>query len=87
MTKSQSYSTTFGQLRGARADHQRQSSGQDPIEGSFGYVARGYEHPEAGQLADVLFEARLELKRARLGSHGVPDSVPNVTHNPSDLGK
>ena len=87
LTKSQSYSTTFGQLRGARADHQRQSSGQDPIEGSFGYVARGYEHPEAGQLADVLFEARLELKRARLGSHGVPDSVPNVTHNPSDLGK
>ncbi len=42
MTKSRNYSTTFKELRRARADYQSHLSSLDPVEGSFHYDGRGY---------------------------------------------
>jgi hypothetical protein len=87
LTKSRGYSTTFGQLRSARAEHQRAQHQSDPIEGSFSYQDRGYESPDAERLADVVFAARQELRKARFRSRPIPNAIPNFIPNAPDLGK
>jgi hypothetical protein len=87
LTKSRGYSTTFGQLRSARAEHQRIQHQSDPIEGSFSYQDRGYESPDAERLAEVIFAARQELKKARFRSRLIPDAIPNFIPNAPDLGE
>lgn len=67
-TKSRRYSTTFGALRQARADHARREAGEDggtadgpaaadgPKTEAWRYVGRGYGTPAAERLAEVLAE-------------------------------
>ena len=87
LTKSLGYSTTFGQLRSARADHQRSRTENDPIKGSFKYQDRGYVDPDAEQLAEVIFEARRGLRQARSRSRSVPSAIPNSVPNRPEQGE
>ena len=68
ITKSRSYSTTFSSLRGARTEHRSRATASDPVQGTFGFVGRGYDDPKAEQLAEAMFEARKELRQARSGT-------------------
>ena len=69
ITKSRSYSTTFGQLRADRASHMRERSGTDPIAGSFIYAGRGYTDPRASQVAEMVHEVLVEQRKS---SHRAP---------------
>ena len=57
ITKSRSYSTTFGELRGARAAFRAQAASSVVVPESFAYTGRGYDDPDAERLAEVIFEA------------------------------
>ena len=65
ITKSRCYSTTFRELRGARAEFRSSTSGKVAVARSFVYVGRGYDDPDAERLADVLAGLSRELARER----------------------
>jgi hypothetical protein len=65
LTKSRGYSTTFTELRSARARFQRSGSEWVALPGTFGYRGRGYDHPVAEQVAELLFEMERELAMER----------------------
>jgi hypothetical protein len=62
ITKSRSYSTTFGALRQARAEYMSARNEGDPIEGTFRYEGRGYDDPRGTQLAEMFFAMKRELR-------------------------
>lgn len=75
-TKSARYSTTFGALRAARADHRR---GGSEVQGAFDYLGRGYPDPRAALLAEALSEAGQPAPRAREAvPRGFPGTSPGV---------
>lgn len=63
ITKSRGCSTTFASLRGARVEFRSGQSHEDPIEGSFNYDGRGYDDPDAADLAELFFELEQDLRR------------------------
>jgi hypothetical protein len=63
ITKSRGFSTTFRELRDARAIHMELTNETDPIEGSYDYAGRGYDDPRAAQLAEWIHSATVELRR------------------------
>jgi hypothetical protein len=65
ITKSRNYSTTFKELRRARADYQSHLSSLDPVEGSFHYDGRGYRDPKASELAEVMFTMQRDLNKEK----------------------
>jgi len=81
ITKSRSYSTTFGALRRARADHMSTRNEGDPVEGTFRYEGRGYDDPRATELAELFFTMHRELRTegalARRAAH--PDPTEEAT--------
>jgi hypothetical protein len=62
ITKSRSYSTTFGVLRKARAEYMSVRNEGDPVEGTFRYEGRGYDDPRGTDLAEVFFTMKRELR-------------------------
>jgi hypothetical protein len=62
ITKSRSYSTTFGELRRARAEFMSARNEGDPVAGSFRYEGRGYDDPRGTQLAEMFFSMKRELR-------------------------
>jgi hypothetical protein len=73
-TKSRRYSTTFGSLRQARADHHGEEDGEAlDVDGRWHYVGRGYDHPDGERLAGVLFQA----------TRRVPGPVPGTSQSSS----
>jgi hypothetical protein len=79
-TKSRRYSTTFGALRQARADHSRQAAieaghGEDePVDEVWRYAGRGYRTPAADRLAEALAEGI--ATRPRPAPAGARDTSP-----------
>jgi hypothetical protein len=75
ITKSKFYSTTFHDLREARALHMATQNEGDPIAGTFSYDGRGYDDPRAAEVAQLLHEAAVEVRQitraAKLLSHGI----------------
>ena len=63
VTKSRGYSTTFASLRGARARYRARASGSNPVEGTFGFVGRGYDHPLAAPWAEDAAKAKAEWRK------------------------
>jgi hypothetical protein len=72
-SKSLLFSTTFGALRTARVLHVKgELEGKPDYDGEWRYAGRGYDHPEANELAETLFTA----------ARNVPQSVPTTsTHS------
>ncbi len=78
ITKSMGFSTTFGQLRGARTEFMKAQSSSDPVAGTFHYAGRGYSDPRGEQVAHLLHglhleqrkEAALSRSRSRPSSRG-----------------
>jgi uncharacterized Zn-finger protein len=64
ITKSRQYSTTFKDLRGSRREHMAQFNEADPVAGTFVYDGRGYDDPRASQVAELLHQARTEVRKA-----------------------
>ena len=64
ITKSRSYSTTFGDLRRARTEYMSPRREDDPVKGSFHYDGRGYDDPRRTQLAEFFFESEREIRAA-----------------------
>jgi hypothetical protein len=69
VTKSRSYSMTFGALRSARSEFRAQRAGEAPTILSAAYAGRGYHDPRAERLAVLLHEqsvlARKEARDSR----------------------
>ncbi|MCU1493239.1 MAG: hypothetical protein JWO62_1003 [Acidimicrobiaceae bacterium] len=75
-TKSIAYSTTFTALRNARVDFMRAATGpRIEVDHGWRYAGRGYEHPDAGILADRLAEELARLRRE--GPGDVHQSAPS----------
>jgi len=75
-SKSRRYSTTFAALRDARAAFARgDSEGDIDFDGEWRFGGRGYAHPDAAGLAEVLSEVRVVPK-------GVPRPVPRGVPTP-----
>lgn len=66
ITKSRTFSTTFSNLRGARATFMKRHNVGDPIEGTFSYDGRGYDDPRAAQLAELFFTMQRQLREEAL---------------------
>jgi uncharacterized Zn-finger protein len=64
ITKSRQFSTTFKDLRGSRREHMAQFNEADPVAGTFVYDGRGYDDPRASQVAELLHQARTEVRKA-----------------------
>ena len=87
ITKSKNFSTTFRALREARADFTAPSNEFQTLDGTFHYEGRGYDHPRATELAEVLFRLEQELRqeraqRRKLAPDGSYDQGQNE-HDPS----
>ena len=83
-TKSRRYSTTFGALRQARADHHGGDESEAfEVDGRWHYVGRGYDHPDGERLAAVLFEA---TRRAPGSFPGPSQSGSPAIPQPADQG-
>jgi hypothetical protein len=63
LTKSRSYSTTFGALRGARTAFMARQHDSDPIAGSFLYAGRGYSDPRGEEVAEMLHSLVVEVHK------------------------
>ena len=76
-SKSRRYSTTFGALRGARAAYVEDRR-EDPFDydGEWRYAGRGFDSPEAAELARSLHQAARALPQT------VPHSFPISSHVP-----
>ena len=80
ITKSTGYSTTFRELRKARADFTRPANEVEPIEGTYAYDGRGYDDPRAARLAEWLHESQVELRREAVARRReVPSSLGDAT--------
>ena len=80
ITKSTGYSTTFRELRKARADFTRPANEVEPIEGTYAYDGRGYDDPRAARLAQWLHESQMELRREAVARRReVPSSLGDAT--------
>ena len=70
LTKSRGFSTTFGALRAARANHAEAGLDPAPLDATWAYVDRGYSDPRAETLVELLTdwdaEDRKERRRRRL---------------------
>lgn len=79
ITKSRLYSTTFSQLRGSRSDHMARGDDSEMIAGTFVYEGRGYDDPRAGEVAELLHQARIEVRKTvrqrRVMSHGISEGA------------
>lgn len=62
ITKSHHYSTTFGALRTARAQHMAAENVGDPIAGTFQFEGRGYDDPRAVEVAEIFFTMQRQLR-------------------------
>ena len=82
ITKSRSYSTTFGELRAARSAFRAKESSSIAVPDTFGYVGRGYDDPDAQQLAEVLFEVRREMRAN--GTSAADDRPADTADNLAD---
>ena len=84
ITKSQYFSTRFGDLRDARAAYMAGPESEDPVIGTFTYEGRGYDDPRASRLAELLHEATVEVRvttrAAAVSSHGISHGI---THGES----
>lgn len=88
LTKSRSYSTTFRELRAARARHMTTAASPLLLEGSFGYVSRGYEDPRGETVARFLHDeerafrkeiaARDDSRTTSRESRTISGNVPSV---------
>ena len=65
ITKSRGFTTTFSALRRARADYMAPSHERQVVEGTFGYLGRGYDHPRGTELAELFFEMDKALRQER----------------------
>lgn len=83
LTKSRSYSTTFRELREARARHMAGEDTPVLLEGSFGYLGRGYEDPRGEDLARFLHGERVTYRTERSRSRKVPSSSREPGSEPS----
>lgn len=63
ITKSRGYSLTFATLRAARAAYMAGRNDHLALAGTFHYDGRGYDHPRAADLAEVLFAMQCELRQ------------------------
>ena len=72
LTKSRGYSTTFTELRSARARFQQSGSVWVAVPGTFGYRGRGYDHPESEFVAEMLFEMGRSLAAERREASQMP---------------
>jgi hypothetical protein len=63
ITKSRGFSTTFSDLRAARAAFRVNVLEEDPVEGRYGYTGRGYEDPRAERVAGILHEMNVEMHK------------------------
>ena len=63
ITKSRAFSTSFGELRAARAAFRVNVLEEDPVSGSYGYVGRGYSDPRAESVAERLHGMTVEMQR------------------------
>ncbi len=63
ITKSRRYSTTFAELREARALFMAKDNDGDPVVGSYVYDGRGYDDPRAAQLAEFFHKGKVELRQ------------------------
>ncbi len=74
LTKSRTYSTTFGALRGARTAFMARQQESVPIDGSFLYAGRGYSDPRGESVAELLHglvvEVHAEGKQHRIDAGG-----------------
>ncbi len=78
-TKSARWSTTFGALRAARAEHRR--GGSTEVEGAWRFAGRGYDDPGAGALAEALAEAERAVRRRPRGvPRAAPGGSPDLPH-------
>ena len=69
ITKSRHFSTTFKELRGSRREHMAQFNESDPVAGTFVYDGRGYDDPRASELAELLHQARTEVRKVARDRH------------------
>lgn len=80
ITKSRVFSTTFKDLRDGRRGYMAQFNDSDPISGTFAYRGRGYDDPRAGDLAELLHQARTEVRKSarerRVMSRGISEGAP-----------
>jgi hypothetical protein len=63
ITKSRAFSTTFGDLRAARAAFRVDVLEEDPTSGSYAYDGRGYLDPRAEDVAERLHGMTVDLQR------------------------
>jgi hypothetical protein len=63
ITKSRHFSTTFKELRASRQEHMAQFNDSDPVAGTFIYDGRGYDDPRASEVAELLHQARTEVRK------------------------
>jgi len=72
ITKSRHYSTTFGAMRTARAQHMASLNTGEPVAGTFYYEGRGYDDPRGTDLAELFFSMQQELRREALKARLAP---------------
>ena len=83
ITKSHGFSTRFGDLREARANYMAGPNSDDPMAGTFIYEGRGYDDPRASRLAQLLHEAKVEVRIAAresaMTSRGITHVISHET--------
>jgi hypothetical protein len=85
VTKSRSYSTTFGALRSARSEYRAQRSEVTPMILWAAYAGRGYDDPRGERLAVLLHaETVLARKAARDARRSRGDSSEDSRMNSRD---
>ena len=68
ITKSRKFSTRFLDLRAARAAHMATENPEDPVNGSFTFLGRGYDDPRGAEVAEFLHRLTLEARRSTPGA-------------------
>jgi hypothetical protein len=79
ITKSMFYSTTFHDLREARALHMSPLNESDPIAGTFFYDGRGYDDPRAAEVAQLLHEAAVEVRQVTRAAKSLSRGISHGT--------
>lgn len=83
VSKSRSFSTTFGAMRAARASFAAVEHGPAPLDTAYLYVDRGYSDPRAETLTELLIEldaeGRKERRLRRLAEREATGSSPSPT--------
>ena len=65
ITKSRGFTSTFSELRAARAAYMARSNSHLVVSNSFRYLGRGYDDPRSVELAEVFFAMDSELRAER----------------------